>query len=63
MRKFMVLNACIREEEDFQLISSYFMKLEKKRAQNENKSSKRKREMNEIESRKKIEKVYFKKEC
>lgn len=30
MRKFMVLNACIREEEDFQLISSYFMKLEKK---------------------------------
>ena len=35
MRKFMVLNACIREEEDFQLISSYFMKLEKKRAQNE----------------------------
>lgn len=62
MRKLTVLNACIREEEDFQLISSYFMKLDRE-AQNEHKASKRKREMNEIESRKKIEKVYVKKEC
>lgn len=62
MRKLMVLNACIGEEEDFQLISSCFMKLDRK-AQNEHKASKRKREMNEVESRKKIEKVSFKKEC
>ena len=61
MRKRMVLNACIRGEEDFQLISSYFMKWGG--AQNEHKARKRKRVMSEIENRKKIEKIYFKKEC
>ena len=62
MRKRMVLNACIRGAEDFQLISSYFMKWGGG-AQNKHKASKRKREMSEIENRKKIEKIYFKKEC